>query len=112
MKSDYCAVQTSSPDCVNLKISIDDFAALLGTTTSELSPDCRSLIETFDSEYRILSGKEKDSVILEILKKIECPELTRAGSEKQDALAKRLGRQPQGICRSVVTRSPVWPLFF
>jgi hypothetical protein len=83
MKSDYCTVETSSPNCANLKISMDDFAALLDTTTSELSPDCRALIETFNSEYRILSGKDKDCVILEILKKIESPELTRAGSESK-----------------------------
>lgn len=73
----------SSPSLANQNISADDFAELLGITTSELFPDCRALIETFNSQYRILSGKERDCIILDILKKIESSDLTRAGSESR-----------------------------
>lgn len=76
-------MKISLPSRANQKISTEYFAALLGITPSELFPDCLELIETFNSQYRILSGKEKDSIILEILKKIESPELTRAGSESK-----------------------------
>jgi len=68
--------------CQN-KISSDDFAALLGITASELSPDCRELIEKSNLQYEILSGKERDSIILEILKKIESSDLTKAGNESK-----------------------------
>ena len=76
-------MKTNSPTCASQEISVDDFAALLGITTPELPPDCRELIETFHSEYRILDGKERDNVILEILKKIESSDLTRAGNESK-----------------------------
>jgi hypothetical protein len=81
MKSDLCAISSSNP--AYQKISVDDFAALLGIKTSELSPDCRALVETFDSRYRILNEKERDCIVLEILKKIESSDLTRAGNESR-----------------------------
>ncbi len=62
-------------------LSVDGFASLLGITVSELFPDCRVLIENFNSEYRVLPEKERDSILLDILKKIESPDLTKAGNE-------------------------------
>src|SRR5580700_10340573 len=73
----------SSPNHANQKIFPDDFAELLGIATSDLFPDCRALIETFHSQYRILSGKERDCIILDILKKVESSDLTRAGNESR-----------------------------
>lgn len=64
-------------------VVIDDFAALFDVTTTELFPDCLELIETFNSDYRVLSGKEKDCVILDILKIIESSSLTKAGNESK-----------------------------
>ncbi len=74
-------MKISSPSHADQRISADDFAAFLGITTSELFPDCRALIETFNSQYQILGGKERDGIILDILKKIASSDLTKAGNE-------------------------------
>lgn len=76
-------MKINSPPHAIQKIAVDDFAELLGVTTAELSSDCRALIETFNSQYQILTGKERDCIILDILKKIESSELTRAGNESK-----------------------------
>ena len=108
MKSDVIespSIQTSQ------KISVDDFAALLGITTSALFPDCRALLEAFQSQYRILSGKERDTIILDILKKIESPDLTKAGSESKARWQKDWDNNLQEFIDSGYAISSLAPIF-
>ena len=53
----------------NLKLK--DFAESFGTTVNDMPLDCRKLIRNSDFRYKILSIHERDSVILEVLRKIE-----------------------------------------
>lgn len=74
---------TDCPNSASQKISVEIFAELLGIPTSELFPDCRALIETFNLRYQTLSGKERDDIVIEILNKIESSELTKAGRDSK-----------------------------
>jgi len=104
-------MKLSSQNSADQKISADDFANLLGITTSELFPDCRQLIETFNSEYRILNGKERDNIILEILKKIESSELTKAGNESKARWQKDWDNNLQEFVDSGYDISSLAPIF-
>jgi len=52
------------------KVTLQDFAESFGTTESDLSV-CKSLFDKFDFSYREISGKEKDDLILQVLRKIK-----------------------------------------
>jgi len=52
-------------------VTIEDFARSFGTTAADISPHCRELISKHDFRYKVLSGKERDKVIINVLDKLE-----------------------------------------
>lgn len=53
------------------KVTIEDFAYSFGTTVDDIDSECREIIKNTDFRYRIIKEKEKDKVILSILRKLE-----------------------------------------
>ncbi|HEY2810009.1 MAG TPA: class I SAM-dependent methyltransferase [Rhabdochlamydiaceae bacterium] len=104
-------IKNTSSACADQKISLDDFASLFDTTTSKLLPDWQELIEIFNSQYRIIQGNERDNIILDILRKIESPDLTRAGNESKARWQKDWNDQLEEFNDSGCAISTLTPMF-
>jgi SAM-dependent methyltransferase len=63
------------------RLALKDFARLFGTSTSDLPEVCVRLIEKANFAYRELEGRERDKVILSVIKRITSEKLTVAGDE-------------------------------
>jgi len=65
------------------KLTLKDFARLFGTTVKDIPEDCRALISKTNFSYRKLGQKERDQVMLGVLKKIESGNFSIAGKKKR-----------------------------
>jgi hypothetical protein len=65
------------------KIEIADFAELFDTTIDEIQSSCGDMVNDYDFSYDEITGSEKDKLLLEILKKIDCQSLPAAGSDRK-----------------------------
>jgi len=52
-------------------LTVKDFVRSFGTNVDDISDNCKELIAKTDFKYRIIEGKERDKIILNVLKKIE-----------------------------------------
>lgn len=51
------------------EVKLENFARSFGTTIEYILDDCRKLISKTDFKYRLLVGKERNKVILDVIKK-------------------------------------------
>lgn len=65
------------------KITLDNFAALFGTSIDDFDNECRQFINNTDFGYTKLNKQERDATILKILKRIDSGELTQAGQKSK-----------------------------
>jgi len=70
------------------EVTLEDFARSFGTTVEDIPDDCRELIAKSDFRYEILTGEERDKVILDVLKKIESDQQIIGAPERQTAWEK------------------------
>lgn len=71
-----------------LKVTVEDFARSFGTTSDDIPEECLKLISTIDFGYEIVTGQERDNVILNVLKKIDADTQIIAAPDRQDAWEK------------------------
>jgi len=67
-----------------LKITLADFARSFGTDVGDIPVECTNLIENIDFGYRIIRGKERDKVILDVLRKIETDKQVVGAEQRRD----------------------------
>lgn len=67
------------------KLSETQFAEAFGTTVDDLPTACRELIARTDFGYHILEDSQKDSVILDVLKRIESDQQKIAAEGRRNA---------------------------
>lgn len=65
------------------ELTLEDFARLFGTTIDDIPYDCRELIAKMDFRYKILTGAERDRIILCVLKKIHSDSLSVVGNGRK-----------------------------
>lgn len=65
------------------ELKIEDFAKLFGTTIDDIPAACKEIIASCDFRYKILDNDEYDSVLFDVLRKIDSDNLTIAGEEKK-----------------------------
>lgn len=70
------------------ELTLDDFARSFGTNIEDIPNDCRKLITKTDFKYKLLVGKERDKVILDVIKKIESDQQIIGAEERQGVWAK------------------------
>ena len=70
------------------EVTLEDFARSFGTTVEDIPDDCKELIVKTDFRYKKVEGKERDKVLLDVLKKIESGQLNVVGKEKKDVWEK------------------------
>lgn len=63
------------------ELKLEDFARLFGTNLDDIPDDCRQLIAQHDFRYRKLDGDERDRILLDVLKRIDSGEFSKAGKE-------------------------------
>jgi SAM-dependent methyltransferase len=59
-----------------------DFCGLFGIERETLSASCRAMIAEYDFRYRILTGAERDDVLLRILKRVDERRVAVAGAHR------------------------------
>jgi SAM-dependent methyltransferase len=57
--------------CKHSEVELEDFACSFGTTIDDISRCCSDLIAECDFKYTVLDRPRRDSVILDVLRKIE-----------------------------------------
>jgi SAM-dependent methyltransferase len=65
-------------------LTVADLAGLFGTTAEEIEKSCGGLICKLDLRYEKLPIRDRDRLILEILKKIDSPDLPVAGQSRME----------------------------
>jgi hypothetical protein len=70
---------------------LEDFARLFGADSGDFDEECREFVGNTDFSYNRLSPKERDQIILEILKRIDSGQLSKAGEEERDRWEKGWG---------------------
>lgn len=65
------------------ELTVSDFARSFGTDVADIPDDCRELISRTDFRYKVLAGKERDRVILDVLRKIESDHQIIGAPERQ-----------------------------
>ena len=64
------------------EVTLEDLAQSFGTTVDDIPEDCKSLVDKTDLHYRRLSSKERDKLMLSILRTIEEDGLVASGQER------------------------------
>ncbi|UCG54861.1 MAG: methyltransferase domain-containing protein [Dehalococcoidia bacterium] len=82
------------------EVTLEDFAQSFGTTVDDIPEDCRDLIAKTDFRYRKFSPRERDKIILDILKTIETGNLTVSGQERKAAWEKGWSENLQNFLES------------
>ena len=67
-----------------MKVTVSDFAESFGTTAENIPGECLELIEKGDFEYEILKGKERDTILLDVLNKIETDKQIIGAEEREE----------------------------
>ena len=92
-------------------LSVNDFAALFGTTCDGLSSECQDLINQRDFRYRILEGQERDQVLLDILKVIEADTQAVGTTERKDVWNQGWSGNYQAFCDARYDLAALVPKF-
>ena len=64
------------------KVELKDFCVLFGGTVKEVETFCGELISKFSWEYKTLTGQERDQLLLNVLQRVNSPELKSSGAHR------------------------------
>ena len=64
-------------------LDTNSFAYLFGTTPENIDVTCGEIINKFDFRYKIISEKERDEIILSVLKTIDSGDLKPSGNNRK-----------------------------
>lgn len=95
----------------NRELTVHDFACSFGTTTEDITEDCRELIKKIDFRYRIIKGEERDKVILNVLRKIETDKQVIGAPERTDEWEKGWHENLEEFIKSNYSLNKVTPKF-
>lgn len=93
-------------------LKIDDFARLIGATPQELDCFCARQFASMDLRYRLISGIERDEIILGILKRMDATELSVSGENRQPDWEKGWGENLKDFIESGYDLEKLVPKYF
>ena len=93
-------------------LSIIDFAELFGATEEEITRFCGDQIANLDFRHRNIEGKEKEQLILKVLKHIDSENRTVAGHERLPAWEKGWSENLQEFVESRYDIDKLFPKYF
>ena len=65
------------------ELTVQDFADIFGTTAENIPPKCTDVIKASDFRYQVLSGADRDSVILRVVKTLMSDTLKITGPHRK-----------------------------
>jgi len=93
------------------ELTLDDFARSFGTNIEDIPNDCRKLITKTDFKYRLLVGKKRDKVILDVIKKIEFDQQIIGAEERQGVWEKGWAENLEDFIKSGYNLNKLIPRF-
>lgn len=96
-------LRTVDPDKVDSpwqQLELADFAALFGTDADTISPALRAKIAEGDFRYKPLTGRWREEVLLDVLRKIDSGTLSLAGEEGKGRWEKGWGENRDAFVES------------
>lgn len=73
-----------TPDKNYRTITIHDFAKIFGVSVFEIPEKCLNVVKKSDFRYTEIRGKERDNVLLRVLKTLNTPTVKVAGAHRKD----------------------------
>ena len=81
-------------------LGLPEFAALFGCAVADLPEDCVKIITSRNFRYRVAEGRERDEILLGVLKKIDSGVLSVAGQDRLSAWEKGWGENLDAFSKS------------
>lgn len=97
--------------CTMTKLNLSDLARLFGGTEEEITVLCGE-ISRLDLRYRTLQGKERDELIISILRRIDSPDLPVSGEDRLPDWEKGWGENLQEFVQSGYDVEKLVPKYF
>jgi len=94
------------------QVTLEDFARSFGTSVKDISEDCREQIAKHDFSYRVLTEKERDKVILDVIKKIESDEQIVGTGGRRNTWERGWAENLQDFFESDYNLNKLVPKFF
>ena len=66
-----------------MNLAVSDFARILGAGLGELPPGCVEAIRSADFRHHVLSGEEREKVLLRVIKALDSGNLSVSGKQKR-----------------------------
>lgn len=92
-------------------LSLEDFARSFGTTVDEFPTECKELIKATDFRYRIITGEERDTVILDVLNKIDSDKQIVGSPERRNTWQKGWEENLQNFIKTGYNLNALIPKF-
>ncbi|MFC1633246.1 hypothetical protein ACFL5Z_00280 [Planctomycetota bacterium] len=93
-------------------LKVENFAEVFGAKVDDFSAGCKELIEQMDFRHHVIEGRERDRVILDVLKAIESGDLTVSGRQRKDDWEKGWGENLQRFIDSDYDLSSLVPVYY
>lgn len=93
------------------EVTIEDFACSFGTTVDNIPDDCRGIINKTDFRYKILTGRERDQVLLQVLRKIGSDQQIIGAKERQGTWERGWEENLQGFINAGYDLAKLVPKF-
>lgn len=93
------------------EVTLEDFACSFGTTAEDIPGDCRDIIVRTDFHYQLINGAERDNLMLDILKKIDCDQQIIGAPERQEIWQRGWEENLQEFMRNSYDLSKLVPKF-
>jgi hypothetical protein len=94
------------------ELSISELAQLFGGTIEEVQALCEPLLSSLDLRYRPITGPERDSLILSILKRIDAADLQISGEDRRSDWEKGWGENLKEFVDSGYDLKNLVPKYF
>ena len=94
------------------QVTLEDFARSFGTSVEDIPEDCREQIAKSDFKYRILTEKERDKIILNVIKKIEFDEQIVGTEERRNTWECGWAENLRNFSKSGNSLNKLVPKFF
>lgn len=92
-------------------VNLEDFACSFDTPVRDIPEDCLEQIGKSDFRYRILTGKERDKILLDVIKKIELDGQVVGTDERRNVWERGWAENLRGFFKSSYNLNELVPKF-
>ena len=104
--------EATSESASSSTLGVEEFAELFGIPSEGFSSQVQDLINQSDFRYRVLSGLERDRVLVEVLNRTDSGEFSEAGRENKEQWETAWGKNLDGFRRDGKDLSSLLPTYY